>query len=238
MLGQAVTSIHDWLGEKEGNLKAYLVYDDHRRSAFLDYALPSMPSLQDVAQATWASSRLWPAGPFQTQAAGAEGHNGAGLSTAMVRQLPGGQIRKVIRMDGARPRVECQYELEGLTVPVVVLEFNVAVRDDRYLRPGVRQRLHATQFDVREAAVGVSLSLLVDPPATLVYFPIETVSESEGGLERTYQGLCLLCCWSLDDAMTGGAFRNGAPRVAMGERPFSPTDPRHRWTAQVQMIVG
>jgi hypothetical protein len=42
--------------------------------------------------------------------------------------------------------------------------------------------------------------LAIEPAATLFHFPIETVSESEGGLERTFQGLCLVCLWATNGA--------------------------------------
>ena len=48
-----------------------------------------------------------------------------------------------------------------------------------------------------EPAIDVSVRLSLDPPATLFLVPIETVSESEEGLERTYQGLGLVCLWSV-----------------------------------------
>jgi hypothetical protein len=75
------------------------------------------------------------------------------------------------------------------------LEFNLSLRDERYLRePG--EVVQAAQFTLQEPGAGVWLELALDPPATLMHFPIETVSESEEGLERTYQGLCLMCFWT------------------------------------------
>jgi len=91
--------------------------------------------------------------------------------------------------------LECCYELEGVRVPVVGLEFNVALRDERYLH--TPQELQKTsRFEMTEPALGASLRMSLDPPATLMHFPIETVSESEEGLERTYQGLCVMCFWT------------------------------------------
>ena len=113
----------------------------------------------------------------------------------MVREMAGGRIRKAVRVSSTRPSLDCSYTLDGVTVPVVGLEFNLSLRDERYLG-NAKQHLQATRFDVEEPQLGVSVSLVLDPPATLLHFPIETVSESEGGLERTYQGLCIVCLWS------------------------------------------
>jgi len=42
-----------------------------------------------------------------------------------------------------------------------------------------------------------SIQLKMDSDATLWYFPIETISQSESGVERTYQGSCLCPFWKL-----------------------------------------
>ena len=130
----------------------------------------------------------------------------------MVRRVAGGFIRKTLRVARRQPVVDCLYELEGLEVPVVGLEFNLSLRDDRYL--GQAQQYHRiTRFTVEEPGIGLSVTLSLDRPATLMHFPIETVSESEAGLERTYQGLCLIWLWPV--------------RPGQG-----------RWTGQLRWSVG
>ena len=196
--GSTPASIHDALGVKEENLASHLVYDDHRRSAFLDYALQSLPSLQDVVRATWGERQLWSSGPFRMEAqSGASRAGGGPLALTMIREHAGGRIRKVVQVDTKRPLLECRYELERLEVPVIGLEFNFSLRDERYLSQAGEQR-SAAAFHLEESGSGVSLTLSIDPPATVFHFPIETVSESEAGLERTYQGLCLVCLWTLE----------------------------------------
>ncbi len=44
---------------------------------------------------------------------------------------------------------------------------------------------------------GVRVDVTVEPAARLTWFPIETVSNSEGGFERVYQGSSLLARWPL-----------------------------------------
>ena len=133
--------------------------------------------------------------------------------------MPGGRIRKTIAVDADRPTVEYLYELDGLSIPVVGLEFNLCLRDERYLREA-GQLSQATQFAVEEPGAGVSLSLSLDPPATLMHVPVETVSESEEGLERTYQGLSIMCLWEVSPAKEG----------SVGERARS-------WKCRVQWTL-
>jgi hypothetical protein len=55
-------------------------------------------------------------------------------------------------------------------------------------------------------AVGIAVETGVSEPATAWWAPVETVSNSEGGFERVYQGAGLLLSWPLalapDDTWT------------------------------------
>ncbi len=193
--GRAPASIHDILGVKEENLASYLVYDDHRRSAFLDYAFRSQPTLQEIVHSTAPERRVWVGGPCRQHTRRTTPSPKRTLSVECIRQLPGGTIKKRVLLHTNRPVLECHYTIEGLDVPVIGLEFNIGVRDERYLRePG--ELRHVSAFDLAEPSAGILLRVICDPPATVFHVPVETVSESEEGLERTYQGLCVVLCWA------------------------------------------
>ena len=218
--GREPASIHDLVGVKEEHLASRLVYDDHRRSAFLDYALEDAPTLEEVAHANWAGRQIWSPAPYrwipprpprlsQRAGRGQRAGEAAPLSVTMVRSVEGGgRIRKTVRAAPHRSTLECLYELAGVDVPMVALEFTFALRDERYLaHPERHERL--TSFMLEEPAIDVSVRLSLDPPATLFLVPIETVSESEEGLERTYQGLGLVCLWSVAASRSSKHRRDG-----------------------------
>jgi len=50
----------------------------------------------------------------------------------------------------------------------------------------------------------LAITLVFSRPATRWRIPVETVSQSEGGAERTYQNTCLVPLWNLGDS--DGAF--------------------------------
>ena len=188
-------SIHDLLGVKEAQLETRLFYDDHRRAAFLDFGFQSRPTVESIVRSTWGEQRLWGVGPYALAAGRPRRRD-----IALERTLLGGRIRKILQ--AGTNRLICRYRVEGIEVPVVALEFNLGLRDPRYrAEPGVQEA--ATSFDVRDPDVGVSVTLALDGPATLVHFPIETVSESEEGMERTYQGLAVVCLWAVGAAGRG-----------------------------------
>ncbi len=46
--------------------------------------------------------------------------------------------------------------------------------------------------------IGLALTTIVEPAADAWWAPIDTVSNSENGFERVYQGSALLLSWPLD----------------------------------------
>jgi hypothetical protein len=50
---------------------------------------------------------------------------------------------------------------------------------------------------------GVDMTLRCDPPAPAEWFAVETVSNSDSGYERVYQGSCLVQRWPLALAAGG-----------------------------------
>ncbi len=53
------------------------------------------------------------------------------------------------------------------------------------------------KLTVASQPLGVEIGLSFERPANLWHFPIETISMSEGGYERSYQGTCTLAWWPL-----------------------------------------
>ncbi|MBI2094211.1 MAG: DUF1926 domain-containing protein [Candidatus Omnitrophica bacterium] len=184
-------SIHDLVGVKEENLASGLVYDDHRRSAFLDYALQAIPLLAEVTSMAWVEHRLWGPEAFELES---KSRNPSSVS--LVRSQASGQLHKRIRLENSPSVLECRYDIKGCAVPVVALEFNFGIRDERYLMQA-KDLGRLEILTLEEPQMDLRLVAHFDPAPVVYVFPIETVSESEEGLERTYQGLCVWCCWSV-----------------------------------------
>ena len=65
---------------------------------------------------------------------------------------------------------------------------------------------------------GAQLTATCQPPAAQEWFPIETVSKSESGFERVYQGSCLIQRWPLRLSAGAEASFESAWRVSQRER--------------------
>jgi alpha-amylase len=196
--GEIPATIHAHVTAKEENLSEHLIYDDHRRTGGIDYALQSQPDLRDVVRSTWGERRLWSIGPYELDRAPSRP---AQPFVRLVRRIEQGRLVKTARLDPKQPAAEWHYRVEHLEVPVVALEWNISLWDERYLNEP-HEAEGVTRFDIQETGSRVRLTAVSDVPARLIRFPIETVSESEGGLERTYQGLAVIWLWSLNGATT------------------------------------
>jgi len=60
-----------------------------------------------------------------------------------------------------------------------------------------------TGFSLQDTGRGLAADFTLAPAADMWFFPIETVSQSENGLEKTYQGSAILVHWK--DQLAKGA---------------------------------
>jgi len=198
---QGPASIHDMLEVKEQGLGALLRYDDHRRVWFIDYALSKMLSLEALIGSAWVEHRLWPGGPWTVDRAEA-GRKSKEQAIQLSRKVQGGTLRKQISVSTDKPRAAFRYDIDQLDIPVVGLEWNVCLDDEQWRKPSWQEG--ARELRLADRHLGLEATMTLEPAGSLALFPVETVSGSEGGLERTYQGLAVVALWP-----TGGSRRWG-----------------------------
>ena len=156
-------------------------------------------------------------------------HDEAGLLVTLTRhghlQTDAGPVpatvRKALRLPRGRAELHVEYTvaLEGAAPPGVLFasEWNLNLLGGGgnpaayYLLPNSRGGRRAAMdsrgeaVEVRRLALvneglGVRLRLECHPPARLWRFPVESLSSSEGGLERVYQGSCVALLYPLPTA--------------------------------------
>jgi len=209
--GGAPASIHDIVMTKEDNLSSRLHYDDHeRRSAlvrFLDpaataaeFAVAGEREIGDFCDAEFAVDHLAP------------GQVSVSRQGNVLGQPVG--VSKTIRLLGGRLDPELIVELEihhrGMA-PLEArlgLEFGVHllggggnpsawydVRGERTAHDGSGEANGLDTIGYGNDWVGVAVTTRPEPVADAWWSPIETVSNSESGFERVYQGSALLLSW-------------------------------------------
>ena len=191
-------SPHESVATKEPGLSAALVYDDHeRRSGLVRFVDGSGREVGDFVSGPWETAEVTHSRLVTTRSA--DGLTG----------------RKAIHVDGGRmdPRlgVDVSVVAETAFTGALELEMNVNLSggggnpDAYYLVAEVESR-HDESGNASEGAEvafgnryeGVEVRAVAEPPAAVSWSPVETVSNSEAGFEKTYQGSCLLFRWPLN----------------------------------------
>ena len=219
--GGVPASIHDQLRVKEQGLAQILRYDRHRRVSFLDRFLSPASSWEAFDRIDEEERGDCTSGAYQVESERPAPQKGA-LTIPMVYQgtvsLAGHAyalaIRKVYRVTKRDPAVEVTYAIASQAEAPCAVRFGVelnltllAGNDPQryYERPdGDRVRLHergqcpaTDRFSMVDEWSRLRVTLRLERPGEIWYMPVETVSQSEDGIERTYQGSALLASWLL-----------------------------------------
>jgi hypothetical protein len=207
---RGAVSIHERVVSREPNLDRYLLYDRYNRHSFRSMVFAAGRTLDDYRLGRLEESRALAGGPFSVIA---WDDNRCLMEGA--DDLCFCKVRTEISIAGAR--LTANWHVWNGTLAEIkgglelVLNLLAPDAQDRYfvLPGGERARLKWTG-EVRGDSISLVdewLELRIDvrasPPATWWVLPIYTVSQSERGFEKVYQGSCLLPHWSA----TGGELR-------------------------------
>jgi len=197
-------SIHDAPPEKEPGLARLLAYDRFRRASLLDGVFAADGELDPVEP--WSASRL---------VLGV-----ARFEPTLERHADGAQIRLRHRATGEVPlavdklvsvrgaAISARYRLNGALGGRWGVQWNLALSagnaEGRYLtlpeRPALGstgRRSGLTDVTLVDEWLELQARLSWSAGAELAWGPVETVSVSEAGFERIYQGLALLLTWPI-----------------------------------------
>ncbi|HNR30863.1 MAG TPA: DUF1926 domain-containing protein, partial [Candidatus Hydrogenedentes bacterium] len=205
-------SIHELVRVKELGLDKFLVFDSYPRSSLRDHFFaPDVTTgqlwgmayreLGDFATGRYQYSvkgrraTLWRAGT----AAGAAAK--VSKSIKLQKGASGFRIQYDIASDGSRV-------LEALFGVEFVINLLTGGAADRYYESEDRDLGRAMlgcmgcdeelrHIALRDDWQGLRCALRFSAPARVHRFAVETVSQSEGGQERVYQGSVLIPCWAL-----------------------------------------
>ncbi len=202
-----VASIHDIVSVKEPGLAAKLQYDDYERRSALLRLYPAGTSGRAIADGTAKAIGSLTATPWALTE-----HDDRSATLTATQQIAGTTIAatRTIRLAGGRMdptlTVETTFAHTGGPTLIAVLdeEWNLML-----LGGGGNPAAHWTAAGVRTAHdapgdapagaslnsgndyLGIALSTNTEPQAAAAWAPIETISNSEGGFERVYQGSSL-----------------------------------------------
>ncbi len=198
---------------KEPGLERLLIYDRYRRASFLDHVLAPDATAEAFARGEYQELGTFVTGPYEptlTRAA-------SGVAVALVRTgsvtVAGRslllRVEKQLAVSRRAPELTASYRLHNPGKERLAVRFGVetvwAVTD-----PASQILIDERSAPAREIAMAplagvvrftdwgwpaaVSLRL---PPGEVWLHPLETVSNSEAGFERIFQGVVCLCLWDV-----------------------------------------
>lgn len=209
-----VASIHQRIVFKQPALDRYLRYDDHPRKSLLDLFFDPQVTLAQVESGEAQQRGDFLRAPYAARVR----RNPGRIQVQMTREGRVGDIAfrltKGVTLNAGSDRIEVAYLLENLPPDARLLfavEWNLAAMpanaEDRFFSTLEGERLGhlGTRLDLAEIQglrladqwQGLELSLQTSRPTGIWTFPIETVSQSEGGFELVHQSVVVLPHWQV-----------------------------------------
>jgi len=213
-------TIHEIFHSKEEGLDQYLCFDGYRRSSFLDHFIAEPMHFESFRKCQYQGEGDFIKGPYEIEVRRKE----KGQEILFSRRGNVGKdgrgdpikLEKVFSISPSQKVVKAAYQITdggGKRKTNFGIEFNINLlagdAPDRYYNiPGhpledrrlasIGESEDISEIQLVDEWVGLKVVLKTDRNCNLWRFPIETVSLSESGFERIFQGSCLLLYWPLD----------------------------------------
>ncbi len=215
----AAASIHELVAAKEAGLASRIAYDSHERRSGLILLLPT-----DATPAAWAAGTAadhdWSANhaEIELRPAGAISRwdgaaTGVPLSVSSMIGVGGGRLDPVLTQTvtivnvtdaplAGRLGIEWSFMLlGGGGNPAAWWD----IARQRSTHDATRDHHAIAQTAQGNDDLGIVIETELSPAADAWIAPIETISNSEAGFERVYQGSGLLFSWLLGDLAPGAS---------------------------------
>ncbi|MFA5163980.1 MAG: alpha-amylase/4-alpha-glucanotransferase domain-containing protein [Candidatus Omnitrophota bacterium] len=209
-----IDSIHDISRAKDAELVADLSYDWYRRVSLIDHLLKEGTTVKDFAASKYGEAGDFVDGEYKHSIKKGKAGAAAAVSVVMVRDgnyygadgaANGMRISKTVTLKPNKAAFDVEYTLTNTgsreIAPRFGIEFSFSLKDPHLNRVGEASGIR--NICVNDQWYGVKAEFEFSKEASFWYFPIETVSDSEQGLERTYQEIAMLFHWDVKLAPGG-----------------------------------
>ena len=201
-------SIHERVVIKESGIDKYIIYDKSRRVSLVDHFFPEDVELDSLRKGAYKelgdfSREVY---SFYPQRKKEE----ARVNFSRTGKVDGQEISitKSASILAGQSIINVEYELTNLSNDKISVLFGVEFNftlltsdaPDRYIKIEKAQyKMNSShQFEkiinlkLIDEWKGIGVSLELEKSGKIFWYPIETISQSESGFERTYQGTCFI----------------------------------------------
>ncbi len=216
---KSLTGIHTrQVRVKEPGLQNKLFYDWSRRASLIDHLLPETTTLENFYHSQYAELGDFVDQPYTSQLT----ETGDRITLKLTRSgsVWQGEVRrplcieKTVALSAGQLALDVTYQLTNIGNEAIAARFGIETNwgiaggdgPQAYsVWPGGELvRLNALHSIGQAAEVAFvhewygRIIVTADHPAAWWQFPLETISNSEAGFERVYQGTCITSYWPLD----------------------------------------
>lgn len=226
-------SIHEIVRVKEEGLDRALVYDPWRRALLRDHFYQARPTARGVVEGTMREHGDFADAPYEIH------HSRSERTTTIVFERSGQigrrpvALRKTIRIVDDSSTLHIEYALRALDghplrgrfAVEMAYTLSAGTRPDRYYEVDGQRTAenggmlsgagesNGSTIGLIDEWLGVRILLAFPAPAAIVRAPVETVSLSENGFERNYQGSIVMPFWDLEGIEWGTSFQQKIERI-------------------------
>jgi len=196
-----VASIHDAVVLKEKNLDNFLQYDWHRKAFAVDHFLGGGATPESFSKAAFPETGDFASAAYafelkKSPSAVSLELERTGIVMADTRPCAV-TVEKRFALEAKKAEILIAYKIKNMTDADVPFwfgsEYNISLHDPRFCAVGALNDLGSLR--IADEWFKVTLNYTMSKKAGLWYYPLETVSESESGFEKTFQQMCLLLHW-------------------------------------------
>ena len=219
---KVLPSIHDLIRVKDKESSSSLVYDKYFKSSLIDHFLSSDTKLEEFASYSYEELGNFVDQPYKFSVEEKSGEMKVVLrrsgSVRISKESLPFEVQKTIELKAGEEKLEVSYQLKNTSDSSIKAifgsEWNVNLLggghneqayykvagfslDDSHL-DSYGGLADIAKIVLGNRYLGIELELTATPKVKLWRFPVESISNSEGGIERLYQGSCLLALLPLN----------------------------------------
>ncbi|MEW6109516.1 MAG: alpha-amylase/4-alpha-glucanotransferase domain-containing protein [Nitrospirota bacterium] len=192
---------------KEDGLSEYLIYDDYRRSSLLDHFLSADTSIEDMMASKYEELGDFIGGIYSLDYSRERDNIVLSVSREGAVQQNRLKIKKLIEL-AQQQGIKVVYELDGKFSGLFAVEMNISLLgsphalirsgDDIMQIKSMAAHENIRGFSLEDKFLNLGIDYKFSEGIDLWHYPVETISLSENGIERLYQGTSFLFVMNID----------------------------------------
>ncbi len=214
-----VASIHDQVKTKEPGLENKLFYDSARRASLVEHFVPLSTTVDQMMTSRYQELGDFRNAVFESKV-GEPKKKGQAAQVLLSHEghVDGSPLKlvKKLQFSPGDFSLEAAYEIQNKSTKTLdflfLAEWNLTLlagdaHDRNYFVKGrtlSQPRLFSTgeekgveEMGMLDGWLELEVNFKTEKPATFWRYPVETISQSEGGFEKVYQGSSLLLGWEV-----------------------------------------